>query len=136
MKVKVVSENKYATVIAEQNIPADEIVLKIEGIIKSLPNKYTIQVGTNKHIESCSSDHADIRSTWRFINHSCKPNCSVDISGMNVIALRNIQTGEEITFDYNTTESEIVAPFLCNCGSQNCIGEIKGFNYLKKKQYL
>jgi len=43
----------------------------------------------------------------RFINHSCAPNCYVDkwVVGtklrMGIFADRNIQAGEELTFDYN-----------------------------------
>jgi len=43
----------------------------------------------------------------RFLNHSCSPNCYVDkwVVGtklrMGIFAERNIQAGEELTFDYN-----------------------------------
>jgi [histone H3]-lysine36 N-trimethyltransferase len=43
----------------------------------------------------------------RFLNHSCAPNCYVDkwVVGtklrMGIFADRNIQAGEELTFDYN-----------------------------------
>lgn len=40
----------------------------------------------------------------RYINHSCVPNCEVEIDEdeeeINVYALRDIKSGEELTYDY------------------------------------
>ena len=40
----------------------------------------------------------------RFINHSCRPNCYIDIKGgiIWIRAARTIRRGEELTYDYNT----------------------------------
>jgi SET domain-containing protein len=40
----------------------------------------------------------------RFVNHSCRPNCYVQIAGgvIWIRAARNIRKGEELTYDYNT----------------------------------
>jgi len=47
-----------------------------------------------------------------YINHSCAPSCRID--GMNVVTIKNIRVGEEITFDY-ASEGELASPFTCNC---------------------
>ena len=46
------------------------------------------------------------------MNHSFKPNTK--ISGRNIIALENILSGDEITFDYNSNEINMAAPFELN----------------------
>lgn len=56
-----------------------------------------------------------------YVNHSCSPNSCIDIAGHSLIAIRNIRANEEITCDYNLTESEGVK-VPCNCGSENCRG--------------
>ena len=40
----------------------------------------------------------------RFINHSCRPNCYIDIKDgvIWIRAARTIRNGEELTYDYNT----------------------------------
>src|SRR5690349_19899733 len=40
----------------------------------------------------------------RFINHSCRPNCYIDIKEGTIWirAARNIKRGEELTYNYNT----------------------------------
>jgi hypothetical protein len=50
----------------------------------------------------------------RFINHSCKPNCYIDIK-QGVIwirAARSIRRGEELTYDYNTDGDGLIK---CRC---------------------
>jgi SET domain-containing protein len=50
----------------------------------------------------------------RYINHACRPNCYVDIEGRHIWirASRDIRTGEELTYDYNT---DGVAGIACRC---------------------
>ena len=59
-----------------------------------------------------------------FVNHSCDPNCETDqIRGkMWVIALRDIEPGEELTYDYNLYDGEGDAP--CRCRARNCRGSL------------
>lgn len=63
-------------------------------------------------------------SEWAPQNHSCDANCAYD--GLNIIALRNIKNGEELTLDYAHFLDKHMEPFHCNCGSPNCRGLIMG----------
>ncbi|HET8864105.1 MAG TPA: SET domain-containing protein, partial [Gracilimonas sp.] len=64
---------------------------------------------------------------WIPINHSCDPNAW--LTGLNVTARKSIRAGEEITLDYATFCNEIMEPFSCNCGSDDCREMIKGTDY-------
>lgn len=75
------------------------------------PDRYSIQVLPGIHIDC--SQHA-IGST----NHSCKPNAM--IRNYRLVAWSCIKQDEEITIDYRLTETNLAAPFNCNCG--NCDG--------------
>jgi len=50
----------------------------------------------------------------RFINHSCKPNCYIDIKDgvIWIRAARSISRGEELTYDYNTDGEGLIR---CRC---------------------
>lgn len=50
----------------------------------------------------------------RFINHACKPNCYSQIVGRTIWirAGRNIEAGEELTYDYHTDGEQVIA---CRC---------------------
>jgi D-alanine-D-alanine ligase len=57
---------------------------------------------------------------WAPQNHSCNPNTAFE--GLNLIALRDIRRGEELTLDYTLLCDETMIPFECACGSANCRG--------------
>lgn len=61
---------------------------------------------------------------WAPQNHSCDANCHYD--GLNVVALRNVRAGEELTLDYAQFCNELSAGFDCHCGAPNCRGFVTG----------
>jgi len=65
-----------------------------------------------------SRDAAVGGNVARFINHSCKPNCWIDVVDKTiwVRAARNIRAGEELTYDYNTEGDKSIR---CQC-RPNC----------------
>jgi len=58
-----------------------------------------------------------------FVNHSCDANAVLETSDNNamLIASKNIEKGEEISLEYNRTETNGMRQ-TCNCGSRNCKG--------------
>ena len=56
--------------------------------------------------------------------HGCEPNCRVDLHDRVMVALRPIEPGEAITYDYETTERWFSHPFWCRCGARRCRGRI------------
>ncbi|HKW82904.1 MAG TPA: SET domain-containing protein-lysine N-methyltransferase [Burkholderiaceae bacterium] len=65
----------------------------------------------------------------RWINHACTPNCEADeVDGRVFIkALRRIEPGEELFYDYGLIIDERYTPklkkqFACHCGTKRCRG--------------
>ena len=56
----------------------------------------------------------------RFFNHSCRPNCWIEIAGTTIWirAARAIREGEELTYDY-ATDGEQTIPCRCRPGCPN-----------------
>ena len=77
--------------------------LSLESVSSS-PTRTSIEIGTDRHAE-------DI--TGRFINHACNPSCMIQDN--YVVAIKNIYSGDEITFDYSENETHMASPFLCDC---------------------
>ncbi len=91
------------------------------------PNRLTVQIGEHQHIEL-------LPTYLECINHSCEPNSFFDVEKKQLICIRAINTDEEITFFYPSTEWKMDVPFNCCCNCQYCIGYIAGAKYLTIKQ--
>jgi len=62
----------------------------------------------------------------RYINHSCDPNCEVDIikEQIWISSIKKIKVGEELTYDYGYSFDKDYKDHVCKCGSKYCIGYI------------
>lgn len=86
-------------------------------------NDYHLQIGDDLYLGP--SGQAD-----DYVNHSCEPN-SAFRGGLNLVALRDIARGEEITWDYSTAIDEAdFAGFPCACRSPHCRGKVMSFRDL------
>lgn len=63
----------------------------------------------------------------KFINHSCDPSTYIKTvdSVRQVLAMHDIRTGEEITYDYSIN-GDNEGTFLCHCGAKDCRGVYQG----------
>ena len=67
-----------------------------------------------------------------YINHSCDPNCETFIPRGRIFidALRDIEKGEELTYDYmydmdeSYTDDDLFRLYGCRCGAAKCRGTI------------
>ena len=72
-------------------------------------------------------DGSPLYNKARFINHSCNPNCEVEISRGRIwiSSIKNISKGEELCYDYGYEfDKEDYKDHICKCGSKKCIGYI------------
>ena len=68
-----------------------------------------------------------------FINHSCDPNCELQLQKWEVgglprmcfFAIKEIKEGGELTFDYNWVWDKNKRKTECKCGTANCRGFIE-----------
>ena len=58
------------------------------------------------------------------VNHSCDPNTGI-FGHIALVALHVIVPGEEICFDYATTDSTRYCEFECWCGAPECRGRVR-----------
>ena len=68
----------------------------------------------------------------REMNHSCDPNTWWSGSTC-LVASRDIEAGEEITYDYSTTDVDHVFEMECSCESPRCRGTISNRDYQNKE---
>ena len=66
---------------------------------------------------------------WKPVRHSCDPNCW--LVGLDLVARRDVASGEELTVDYATFYNEQMTSFSCACGAEACRGTIQGDDFLQ-----
>jgi len=70
------------------------------------------------------------------INHGCTPNAGLRFTdhGVVLIAIRDIEPGEEITWDYSTTLADSNWHMICQCRSPECRRVIGNFATLSAEK--
>eukprot|EP01088_Endostelium_zonatum_P014236 TRINITY_DN3032_c0_g1_i1.p1 TRINITY_DN3032_c0_g1~~TRINITY_DN3032_c0_g1_i1.p1 ORF type:complete len:227 (-),score=32.20 TRINITY_DN3032_c0_g1_i1:280-960(-) len=95
-------------------------VEQIEAARHSDPNKYDyyLRYGFQITMTHLAIGEVDNDASF-YMNHSCDPNCWFE--GENkIVARRNIQQGEELTYDYATTDTLYTDFTNCMCNSKQC----------------
>jgi hypothetical protein len=64
-----------------------------------------------------------------FINHSCDPNCGMSGATL-IVAMRRIEPGELLTYDYACSDGSDYDEFECGCGSVFCRGKVTGYDWM------
>ena len=116
------TENKFRTLITKQAYKKGEVMCSIPSEnIMDKPNRFTVQIGKDRHTHV---------GKLAALNHSCDPNVILDTERMLMVACRDIQKSEDLSFFYPSTEWEMNAPFICLCGASNCIHVVAGARFL------
>jgi hypothetical protein len=63
-------------------------------------------------------------------------NAAIDFERWQLYALRTVSPGEELGWNYLTTEWELSCPFECGCGAAECEHTIRGFKYLSNDRRM
>ena len=66
------------------------------------------------------------RNYARFINHSCDPNCEVEITNNEIwiSSIKKIKQYTELTYNYGYPFDSDFEEHICKCGSKKCVGYI------------
>jgi hypothetical protein len=65
-----------------------------------------------------------------FLNHSCVPNCGMR-NATQVVTMRHVHAGEELTFDYAMTDTVPYDEFPCRCGTESCRGDVRADDWMR-----
>ncbi|EGZ06928.1 hypothetical protein PHYSODRAFT_565808 [Phytophthora sojae] len=105
-------------------IDQKELARRLKSVPRHELNFYYLLLAPGVYIDARNKG-----SFTRFVNHSCEPNCKTEkwtVKGetrIAVIALRDIEVGEELTFDYQW-KALGSRQIKCYCGAPSCKGVI------------
>ena len=80
------------------------------------------QIGEDQFLVPYAAGAAD------HVNHSCHPNCGIR-GTHTLVAMREIPTAEEITYDYAMTDGCDYDVFACRCRAARCRRRITGADW-------
>ena len=119
------------TVIAAKDIPKGYVIVDYAAIpFRSGDDlRYAVESEDGKY------DGRTPQGFHKFINHSCQPNAILrcmegiyeGIPQFVVIALRDIEPGEEIGYDYQWTVARGATRTQCECGHPGCRGYVEEY---------
>jgi hypothetical protein len=119
-------------VFATRCIPGGTRIVQLEGRCYRTqdipPESFAMQIDDDLWL--CS----DGQALDDCINHGCEPNTGFAQHDAVLYALRDIASGEELTWDYSTSIAELGWSLDCLCGSKNCRGVILPFGELSLRE--
>jgi SET domain-containing protein len=135
-------------VFATQPFEKGEVVMEYTGelvrpIIADARESFYKQYGLGDYVfrltDSVYIDATFKGNNARFINHSCEPNCKslvVNIEGeakIIIISARDIEAGEELSYDYKFDWEDEKKKEECRCGALNCKKYLNYIDRVKKR---
>jgi hypothetical protein len=117
-------------VFAIKEIKKGELILEFEPTFIKKATQHTFRF--DRHLHQLCMDE---KAAENYLNHSCEANARFDSSKAASLrfafrAKRKIKAGEEITYNYFTTDWGGEDNFECACGSLHCKRLITGFKTL------
>ncbi len=86
-----------------------------------------IQIAEDLFIAPVREDHRT--GSMLYTNHCCDPNLAIQ-GQIVLVAMRDIDAGEELTIDWATTDDGDHR-MTCRCGSPRCRGTVTGKDWMK-----
>ena len=116
-------------VFANQQVQAGELLVVWGGDVvvfeewtdlSPVAQRHSIQVEENLFLVP-----HELPEVGDFVNHSCSPNAG--LSGQTaLVAMRTVQKGEEICYDYTMSDGSPYDEFTCSCEAPQCRSRVTG----------
>jgi len=83
--------------------------------------RYAVQIDDDRYLVTPISGlgAADL------VNHSCDPTALL-VGANTLVARRDLAVGDEVTYDYATSDANPHLGFACRCGARTCRGQVTG----------
>ncbi len=127
-KIEVKDSGSGLGLFAKKDLKKDAVIGRIKGKIVSDAKhdpRYVMELGNDMLLVP--------KAPFRFLNHSCRPNCELfdwddetpdpetGVKGLYLGVIRKVKAGAELTIDYSWP-ADFAIP--CQCGSKKCRGYI------------
>jgi SET domain len=132
---RIAESNLGKAVFATQAFPVDAALMEFIGPRYHASEIHSNRKGAGDRFVQIDLDHymGPSGGLDDLVNHSCNPNAGLRFTpeGVFLVAIRSIQRGEEICWDYSTTLSNTTFYMHCRCGTPHCRHVIGDFVFLE-----
>ena len=105
-------------IFTNERIPKRRFIIEYWGDVitedeaNRIGGKYLFEIGNGNTINGTTR-----KNIARYINHSCRPNCEIDVVGNKIFVFskRIINAGEELTYDYGKEYFHAFIGAHCRC---------------------
>ncbi len=111
-------EHRQRGIRALADFAAGAVIHRFAGEIVDEIGQHTLQISETQHISGTS--------IIGYLSHGCMPNCRLDMTRFELVAISDIAAGEALTIDYALTEDRLYRQFACHCGAERCRHWISG----------
>jgi hypothetical protein len=123
-------------VVAKEPIAKGELIVVWSGTLVDGTELATLPASVKRHSLQVEDDHYLVSLTDceppDYVNHSCAPNAG--LSGqIGLVAMRDIRSGEEVTYDYAMSDGSPYDEFDCCCGAEQCRGRVTGEDWRRSE---
>lgn len=119
------SERGRGVFAARDFLPGEIVIIGLIERMERTRTTYSLQLDWNVH--------ALFQEPAVIVNHSCDPNLAIlpnRFGAYDFVAIRQISSDAEVTWNYATSEYECIGVEVCLCSSKNCQGSAGGFSAL------
>ena len=88
-----ISQSDFSSkMVTRKAFKKDEVIAQLKGTSQAAKAWTSVQVGKDLHME--------LNSEFVFMNHSCDPSVGIRTANLEIVALKDLKAGDEITFFY------------------------------------
>lgn len=119
-------------IFAARSIKKNSVIFLVAGPVIHYLFEPDYRIGSNWLQVAANTWKMPLKGNpWHCINHSCDPNAGL-LGENQVVAMRDIKRGEEITIDYAITEGSRRWRMNCRCGAPGCRRVIRSVRFLAR----
>lgn len=122
--------------VATERIEAGTVVWQRDDTMRAMTRAEAAELSPDQLAEfhwfafqSGADEYLLLDGIDRYMNHSCDAN-TWWLNDTTMTARRTIEAGEEVTYDYATTEIGDTFELTCTCGAATCRGVVTHLDHL------
>ncbi len=125
-------------IFAVEDISKNEIIAVKKGShltkkeMKDLDIEFGSGIQVNDDLFIAHKDKEELKKSFVYINHNCNPNCGMKGNSGEVVSMRDVKKGEELTIDYAMFIDDDSC-MQCSCKSEKCREIITGRDWKKSE---